>query len=69
MAEHAHGDRVYIFVREIMSAVEQGTGAGTTQQAQSGARTGSQGEIRMFPAGLGQIDNVVEQGVVAMHRG
>ena len=66
MAQHAQRDGLDVLVREVVPAVEQGAGPGTAQQAERRPRAGAQGQVGMLPAGLGQIDDVMQQRVVAV---
>ena len=67
MAQHAESDGMNVFVREIVPAVEQGAGAGAAQQAQRRAWAGAERDVRMAAAGVGQVYDVVQQRLVAVH--
>ena len=66
MAQHAQRDGLNVLVGEVVPAVEQGPRPGAAQQAQRSPRTGPQGEVGMLAAGLGQIDDVLQERVLAV---
>src|SRR5579875_955809 len=42
MPQHAGGDGLHVFMREVMAAIQRGARAGATQQAQRSPRTGAE---------------------------
>src|SRR5688572_19891829 len=61
MAQDWPRDSLNIFMGEISSPVEKSTGTGSTHQVNGGPRAGAKNDVRMFPAGSCQIDDVLAQ--------
>src|SRR5438034_2560856 len=59
MSQDAKRDRLDILVREIMPAIKQGAGPSAAENTQRSPRAGAQGHVRVLPASLGYVHDVM----------